>query len=116
MFSLHSEHRYYLYTPACDMRRNFDSLCGLVRSALGKDPTDGSVYLFLNRQRSHLKLLHWEAGGFVPYFKRLEQGSFHLPEKRNQTGQLFGSELVMMVAGIEVQSSRQRKRYELKKS
>ncbi len=111
MFSLNSEHRYYLYTPACDMRKSFDSLCGLIRSEIGKNPTDGSVYLFLNRRRTHLKLLHWESGGFVLYYKRLEAGQFHLPQKRSTEGHLCYSELVLMVAGIALKVSEQKLRY-----
>ncbi len=40
-----------------------------------KAPTDGTVYIFINRA----KLLHWQGGGFVLYYKRLERGSFELP-------------------------------------
>lgn len=95
------------------MRKSFDGLSGLVRSELGREPTDGSVYVFLNRQRTHLKLLHWESGGFVLYYKRLERGTFQLPKKRNKAGMLIWSELVLMVEGIEVQSSVQRLRFEV---
>jgi len=111
MFSLNSEHHYHLYLPACDMRKSFDSLCGLIRTELGKNPTDGSVYLFLNRRRTHLKLLHWEAGGFVLYYKRLEKGQFHLPQQRTAEGYLCYSELVLMVAGIAIKTSEQKSRY-----
>lgn len=109
MFSLNSEHRYYLYQPACDMRKSFDGLSGLVVTALGREPTDGSVYVFLNRRRTHLKLLHWESGGFVLYYKRLEKGCFSLPEKQGLTW----ADLVLMVEGIVVKRSIQQTRYSL---
>jgi len=112
MFSLNSEHRYYLYQPACDMRKSFDGLCGLVVNELGREPTDGSVYVFLNRRRTHLKLLHWESGGFVLYYKRLEQGCFTVPQKK----QITWTELLLMVEGIVVKKSVQKKRFSLQKS
>ena len=34
----------------------------------------GSVYVFLNRSRTRMKLLHWERGGYVIFYKRMEQG------------------------------------------
>ena len=73
MLSLTSSHRYYLYPKPCDMRKSFDSLSGIVRTELGKDPANGAVFLFLNKSRNRLKLLHWESGGFVLYYKRLEK-------------------------------------------
>ena len=114
MFSLSSDHRYYLYAPACDMRKSFDGLSGLVLNELGGSPTNGSVYVFLNRRRTHIKLLHWEAGGFVLYYKRLEKGCFPPPKSRNEKGALSWTELVLMVEGIVVKKSIQKKRYLLK--
>ena len=61
------------------MRKGFDGLCGLVHDKMDMNPMDGSVYLFINRQRNRMKMLVWEMGGFVLYYKRLEQGTFELP-------------------------------------
>ena len=116
MFSLNSDHRYYLYQPACDMRKGFNGLSGLVLTELGGDPTNGSVYVFLNRRRTHIKLLHWEAGGFVLYYKRLEKGCFQLPPKRTNAGVLVWSELVLMVEGIVIKKSIQKPRFLLQKA
>ena len=114
MFSLNSDHSYYLYAPVCDMRKGFNGLSGLVLNELGDNPTNGSVYVFLNRRRTHIKLLHWEAGGFVLYYKRLEKGCFPTPKNRNKKGELSWTELVLMVEGIVVKKSIQKTRYSLK--
>lgn len=111
MFNLSGEHRYYLYAEACDMRKSFDGLCGIVLGELGREPTDGSVYVFLNRRRTHLKLLHWESGGFVLYYKRLESGVYARPRLRSESGLVSWPDLVLMIAGIEVSGQRQKKRF-----
>lgn len=79
MFTLSSSNQYYFYSSPTDMRGSFDSLCGIVRDKLGRSPTSGEVYIFLNRRCTQIKLLHWEHGGFVMYYKRLERGNFELP-------------------------------------
>ncbi|MBD1430175.1 IS66 family insertion sequence element accessory protein TnpB [Sphingobacterium sp. DN04309] len=38
-----------------------------------RQPTSGEVFVFLNRNRTHIKLLHWEHGGD---YKGLESGPF----------------------------------------
>jgi transposase len=91
------------------MRKSFDGLCGLVSSELRREASSGEVFVFLNRQRTHIKLLHWEHGGFVLYYKRLEQGTFAIPKK----DQLSWADLVLMIEGIQVQRSRQLRRYQL---
>lgn len=111
MFALHSSLSFYFYRDPCDMRKSFNGLSGLVRNELGKEPAGGDVFVFLNRTRTHLKLLHWERGGFVLYYKRLEQGTFTLPVFRNGESRISWPQLVLMVEGIVVQKSIRKLRY-----
>ena len=111
MFSLGSSHSYHLYAKPCDMRKSFDALSGLVRNELDRDPANGEVFVFLNRSRTFIKLLHWESGGFVLYYKRLEKGTFVPPVMERENTTLKWPELVLMIEGIQVKKSVQRPRY-----
>ena len=111
MLSLGSSHRYLFYRGPCDMRKSFDGLCGLVRGELGREPTGGEVFVFLNRRRTHLKLLVWEPGGFVLWYKRLEEGTFTPPTLREGGAEISWAELVLMIEGIRVERSLQTRRY-----
>ena len=84
-------------------------LCGLVSSGLGRDPLSGDVFVFINRRRTHVKLLVWDRSGFVLYYKRLEQGTFELPV----AGPVTWQQLVLMLEGVSLASARYRKRYRL---
>jgi transposase len=61
------------------MRKGFDSLCGLIKSPMSLDALNGSIFIFMNRRRTHIKLLLWEGDGFAIYYKRLEKGTYELP-------------------------------------
>jgi len=93
------------------MRKSFNGLSGLVRNELGKEPAGGDVFVFLNKTRTHLKLLHWERGGFVLYYKRLEQGTFAQPSFRDGESHISWPQLVLMMEGIVIQKSIQKLRY-----
>lgn len=93
------------------MRKSFHGLSGLVRNELNREPTSGDVFVFLNRNRTHLKLLHWERGGFVLYYKRLERGSFTPPVIREDQTSFTWLQLVLMIEGITVEKSVQKLRY-----
>jgi hypothetical protein len=41
MFSLNDSMRYYLSVGSCDLRKGFDSLSGVVRGEMGRDPLSG---------------------------------------------------------------------------
>ncbi|UAB85904.1 IS66 family insertion sequence element accessory protein TnpB [Zunongwangia sp. SCSIO 43204] len=113
MFALSSSLNYQLYLPGTDMRKSFDGLCGLVLGELGHSPQDGSVYIFINKARNKVKLLHWQSGGFVLYYKRLERGTFELPDYDASVGglQLDYIQLVMLIEGVAITNITRRKRY-----
>ena len=102
-------------TNVTDMRKGFNTLCGVVRSQMGRNPLSGEVFIFVNRQRSTIKLLHWERGGLVLYHKRLESGCFERPpyDEKQSSFQMKWSELVMMVEGLSMKNIVQRKRFDL---
>ena len=113
MVSFSSTLRYFLYRPAADLRKGFDGLSGLVRSAMGSDPLSGDVFIFINRRRNQMKLLVWDRSGFVLFHKRLERGTFELPVSAETGASMFlrWEELVMILEGVRLGSVQRRKRY-----
>ncbi len=99
------------------MRKSFDGLCGLVSGRLGQSPMSGDVFIFVNKPRNRIKLLRWEPGGFVLFYKRLESGTFELPATKNGSlsSQIDYGELAMIVTGISMKNLLKRKRFLNKK-
>lgn len=101
------DHRkYHLYRKETDMRKSFDSLCGLVGNELGKRVRDGDAFIFINRPRTHLKLLLWEKGGFSLFYRRLEKGAFEIPvfDLDARSMQISSDQLHCILQGITLQS------------
>ena len=46
-----------------DLRKGFSGLYGLVLNEMGRDPTSGDLYLFVNRRRTQAKVLLWDGTG-----------------------------------------------------
>jgi len=103
----------YLYTAPTDMRKSFDGLSGLVRSELGREPNDGSLFLFINRRRDRLKILYWESGGYALWYKRLESGTFETVTGGDgePVVTIDATELSMLVSGVPLRPIRRRRRY-----
>lgn len=109
-----TEHqRYFVYTGITDMRKGFDTLSGLVRSQMSLNPMSGDMYIFFNRARTHVKILLWDRDGFALYFKRLEKGTFELPEASvDGSSMITAQTLALILQGIVLSSVRRKKRYE----
>ena len=76
MFFAEGQIRVFLYGQPTDMRRSFDGLQALTRHAMGKDPLDGSLYVFVNRRGTQVRVLYFDRSGFCVWSKRLEAGRF----------------------------------------
>lgn len=66
----------WLCTRPTDMRKSYDGLAALVRSQLQRDPLCGHGFVFINRRRTQLRCLYFEAGGYCLWGKRLERGRY----------------------------------------
>lgn len=101
MLGLSTGSRILLFTGATDMRKGFDGLAALVTAA-GEDPYSGQLYVFVSRRRDRAKILAFQKGGLVLWYKRLDLGRFqiHLPEAGDRA-ELDATELAMLVDGID---------------
>lgn len=111
MWGLEKRQRYWLWTGATDMRQGFDGLSGLVRRQMPqRNPLSGDAFIFLNHRHTHLKILVWEDGGFLLYYKRLESGTFERP-LTDSGGAVRWDELILMVQGLVLKGLKRRKRF-----
>jgi transposase len=113
MISLPSAVRVFLCSRAVDMRKSFDGLSGLVQECFGQDLLTGHLFLFVNRRRDRIKVLYFDHDGLAIWYKRLEAGSFQLPDAGRHDGiELRPAQLAMLLSGIDLHSARQRKRFQ----
>lgn len=114
MLGLSSSLRYFLCCQSTDMRNGFDGLAGVVRNYLLKDPVSGDVFIFLNKSRTHIKLLYWDGDGFALFYKRLERGRYDPCRSVNGSSrEMKREELLMLLEGLSYTNMRQKKRFKL---
>ena len=112
MLLLPSAVRIYLAAEPVDLRKSIDGLSALV-SERGHDVFSGHLYVFPSRRGNRIKILTWDHGGFVLYYKRLEQGRFRLPAigAGETEVRLDSAQLAMLLDGIDVKQVRTPKRW-----
>lgn len=70
----------YVAKAPVDLRWGFDWLAGVVAQHFGKSPRDGALFVFVNKARNRLKILFFDAQGAWLLHRRLDRGTFPLPE------------------------------------
>jgi transposase len=95
------------------MRRGFDRLAETVRSSLGHDPLDGSLFVFRSRGGDRLKILYWDKDGYCLWYKRLEEGRFRFPATQPGAAgmEIKASEMAMLLEGIDLKSIKRGPRF-----
>jgi transposase len=102
VLTLPSSVRIYLATEPVDLRKGFEGLGAIVQSQWSMDLFAGHLFVFVGRRRDRCKILFWDRGGLVIYFKRLEKGSFRLPRRAadGKSLEMSPTELAMLLDGL----------------
>lgn len=103
----------FIYAKPTDMRKGFDGLYGLVINEMDIDPRLGYLFVFMNKNRNLIKVLHWNRDGLTLFYKRLEKGTFKRPTAciNAPNSELSKEELYMILHGIDFEKTKKRKRF-----
>ncbi len=117
MLSISPAVRIYLYAAPVDMRKGFNGLTALVENDLLDDVFSGNLFVFVSKRGDRVKILSWDRGGFVLFYKRLERGKFKVPKvgEKCRALELESAQLSMLVEGIDYSRVRTPIRWEPKK-
>lgn len=101
---LASDANFYLYRKPVKISRSFDGLAALIRTELDKDIINSDVFIFLNRQRTTIKIFVYENKGFSIFYRRLDEGSFQLPliASDHISYKMNEEQLMHMLSGISL--------------
>lgn len=82
MWSFSPGVKLFVATSPVDFRVGIDGLSCFCRTAFNVDPMNGSVFIFINRSKTSLKVLTYDGQGYWLATKRLSRGRFSLyPDK-----------------------------------
>jgi len=108
MLSVAAGSRIFLAAEPVDLRRGHDGLTSLVRARFKMDPLDGHLFVFVGRRVDRVKVLFWDRGGFVIYYKRLARGRFQMPAVAVGADRIVldSTELAMLLGGFDLEGAR----------
>ena len=63
-----------------DLRWGFDRLSGIVAERINRVARSGALFVFFGKRRDALKILFFDGSGLCLFYKRLDRGTFRIPE------------------------------------
>ena len=92
-----------------DLRWGFDRLAGLVQEQLGLAARSGALFVFFGKRKCALKILFFDGGGLCLFYKRIDRGTFRVPQLSHAGAtsvKLTERELDAFLDGIDVDPDR----------
>lgn len=105
----------YVALAPIDMRYSFDRLSGLAKEQVGYDARSSALFVFFGRRRDALKVLFFDGSGMCVFYKRLDRGTFRLPEPTSADArhvEVDDAALEALLDGIDVDARAPRRRAE----
>ncbi len=105
----------YLAIGATDMRKSIDGLAAIVLHTFELDLYSSSLFVFCNKDRDKLKILHWDCNGFWLYYRRLERGRFQWPSAgAEQPRAISRRQLQWLLDGLSLEQTKAHKVLEIR--
>jgi len=115
MLSFPGSLKIFIALDPCDIRAGINTLHALVADKLKEEVKSGALFVFTNKRRRLIKVLHFDGTGCWLMTKRLEAGTFFWPRvaEEGQTKlELKPEALAMLTDGIDMHGARPRGWYE----
>ena len=86
-----------------------------IQEKMKEDPRQGALFVFTNRDRNRVKLLHFDGTGLWVCVKRLEKGTFAWPagvDVENGKLRLGAEALALLLDGVDLKGAKMRPWYQ----
>lgn len=89
-----------------DLRWSFDRLSGIATERVGREARSGALFVFFGKRREAIKVLFFDGTGLCVFYKRLDKGTFRLPETEGDVASVAIDERALddLLDGIDVET------------
>ena len=101
MLKFNHDIKIFLSLAPIDARKSIDGLCILITEYFADNPQSGNLFIFFNKARDKVKIIWWDATGFVLHYKRLEKRRFVFPKLTGDSLELSQTQLHGLLAGLD---------------
>ena len=95
-----------LATKPVDFRTGIDGLAAVCRGRLASDPRSGTLFVFINRNKTMIRTLAYDGTGFWLMTKRLSKGKFRgWPKSNNALSAVAAKQLRQLLLSTQPANS-----------
>ena len=97
---------FYIICGATDFRKGIEGCVQIVSQIDGLDPFSESIFLFCNKRKDALKVLHFDLNGFELLTKKLLESKYQWPKSKEEAMSITKQELRWLLEGLSIEQKR----------
>lgn len=101
----HVEH-FYIICGSTDFRKGIEGCVRIISQMEELDPFSESVFLFCNRKKDAIKVLHFDLNGFELLTKKLLESKYQWPKSKEEAMSITKQELRWLLEGLSIEQKR----------
>lgn len=95
----------FIHKAPVDMRKSINGLSIIVDQEMKLDLRRNYLFIFINKRRTHMKMLYFDRTGFAIWFKRLEESRYPWIKKVDEEAlEIKLEDLKLLLEGINIWS------------
>jgi transposase len=103
MKSIHDFESIFIHKDPVDMRKSINGLSVIASEEMKLDLKASSLFVFINRRRTHMKILYFDKSGFALWLKRLEDSKFSWPKRIDKdVVEIEATDMELLLEGVNV--------------
>jgi transposase len=103
MRAISSFEKIYIHRQYVDFRKSINGLSAIVVSDMGLNFRKSAIFIFCNKKRSHMKMLHYDKSGFAIWMKRLEAAKFSWPKRIDKNViEISCEDIELLLSGVNI--------------
>lgn len=89
-----------------DLRWSFDRLAATAEERVGRPARSGALFVYFGKRRDAIKVLFFDGSGLCQFYKRLDRGTFQVPEVETGAASVAIDERTLddLLDGIDVEA------------
>ncbi|MCK5758311.1 MAG: IS66 family insertion sequence element accessory protein TnpB [Clostridiales bacterium] len=103
MLNINRVTKVYLAVGVTDLRKSIDGLAAITKMVYKLNTYENAMFVFCNRKRDKIKILHWD-NGFWLYYYRIEKGKLQWPGHNSETTAVTLEEFKWILKGYEART------------
>ena len=104
----------YIVCGTTDMRKSVEGCMGIVSEIYHLDPFSISLFLFCNKRRTTMKVLHFDVNRFELLTKKLLDGKFQWPKTQEEVRCINRQQLRWLLEGLSLEQKKAFRKVEKK--